>query len=148
MCLSLLVYLAGSVSSSAASNKVLKVLPFFVDAEGRHSLSPSLYERDAYQAMLAKHQSLQAGLRYAVQWKHTGPAAPNRKLRLELRGSNSHTLEPLMQEQAVQRSGWFGHWTKFEIDAATCQQLGRVIAWRVTLREGDQELAEQKSFLW
>src|SRR5439155_1231097 len=43
-----------------AEAKIYKVLPTFIDKEGRHSLSPSLYERDAYQAQLRKHPEQRA----------------------------------------------------------------------------------------
>ncbi len=44
--------LATAWSATAAPAKVIKVLPHFLDQKGRHALSPSLYDRDAYQAHL------------------------------------------------------------------------------------------------
>ena len=41
--------------ASAATGRVLKVLPHLLDTNGLHTLKPSLYERDAYQAYLRKH---------------------------------------------------------------------------------------------
>ena len=59
--------LALEVSALAASGKIIKVLPFFLDLKGRHSLHPSLYERDAYQAYLRQHPELRSGLQIDVQ---------------------------------------------------------------------------------
>src|SRR5690349_6151916 len=65
--------------------RLVKVLPHFVDKQSRIALSPSLYERDAYQAHLRKNPSEQGGMRFDVQWKS---GATNRfLLRLELRGN-------------------------------------------------------------
>ena len=36
--------------AAAATGSVIKVLPQFLDLKGRTALSPSLYDRDAYQA--------------------------------------------------------------------------------------------------
>ena len=52
--------------SHAADAKVRKVLPSLVDLEGRASLHPSLYERDAYQAYLRKNPELVGGMRFDV----------------------------------------------------------------------------------
>ncbi len=35
-------------AAGAASARIAKVLPQLLDLEGRHALSPSLYDRDAY----------------------------------------------------------------------------------------------------
>src|SRR6185369_13028943 len=40
------------VGAHAESAKVLKVLPLFLDQKGRESISPSLFDRDAYQVLL------------------------------------------------------------------------------------------------
>ena len=42
-----LVLLLSAALAHAGSGKLLKVLPHFLDREGRHALSPSLFERDA-----------------------------------------------------------------------------------------------------
>jgi len=43
----------GSVAE-ATEGRVIKVLPLFLDLKGRESLSPSLYDRDAYQSQLRR----------------------------------------------------------------------------------------------
>src|SRR5262245_38003531 len=64
--------------------RIYKVLAHFVDSKGRHSLSPSLYERDAYQAELRRHPERISGMRFDVNWRVRNASEPIR-LRLELR---------------------------------------------------------------
>src|ERR1700753_3529502 len=65
---------------------VYKVLPQFLDTNGLASVSPSLYDRDAYQAILRRNPEKRAGLRSAVQWKAKAPDTTALKLRVEMRG--------------------------------------------------------------
>ena len=55
MALLLVTTLASVEASSARVARITKVLPHLLDDKGRHTLSPSLYERDAYQAELRKN---------------------------------------------------------------------------------------------
>ena len=58
----------------AASGSLLKVLPEFLDLKGRTALSPSLYERDAYQMTLRMHPERRSGIRFYLEWKAKKPA--------------------------------------------------------------------------
>ena len=58
--------LIATVASQAAEGKIIKVLPHLLDKKGRHTLSPSLYERDAYQAKLRTHPEDISALRFDV----------------------------------------------------------------------------------
>ena len=70
-------------ANGAQPGKISKVLPHWLDLQGRHTLSPSLLERDAYQAKLRADRSLCSGIRFEVKWaKNT---SDNVKLQLELR---------------------------------------------------------------
>lgn len=146
--LGLVALWAGLTSPLAGEARILKVLPHWLDAQGRHALQPSLYERDAYQAKLRTEPGLAKGLRYDVQWKVPKPAADGLTLRIELRsgagtGAHSVTLE------GTAKPGWFGRgWTRLKLSDEQFQTLGQVTAWRATLRRGDVEVAEEKSFLW
>jgi hypothetical protein len=140
-----------AASASAATGRVIKVLPQFLDLKGRHALSPSLYDRDAYQAYLRLHTNDISGLRFAVQWKapdanaYAGPL----KLRVEVRGITHGDLPPkLVLEQDVKPGGWFSHWASLPLTGEDYKKIGEVTAWRATLWDGDQMLSEQKSFLW
>lgn len=81
-----------------AEGKVIKVLPHFVDFQGRHTLSPSLYERDAYQELLRNHPEKRAGMQFEVLWKVSGPFSGPLRLRMELRGTESGSLETVEME--------------------------------------------------
>lgn len=144
--LAAVLLLLSTVFAHAGGGKVLKVLPHFLDSEGRHSLSPSLFERDAYQAHLRKTPSEVSALRFDVNWSAEGKPT-NLRLRVEARGGKAGA-QPKVVETAV-KPGWTGSaWSALALDKETYQQLGGVAAWRVTLWDGEQMLAEQKSFLW
>ena len=136
--------------SEAATGRVLKVLPHFLDLQGRHTLSPSLYERDAYQVHLRDHPAEQSGIRYDVQWKVKGRPATALKLRLELRGvaKGGDLPEEFLLEQRVEPGGFFSRWSGLAVSGEDYKNFGQVTSWRVSLWEGDQLLGEQKSFLW
>lgn|GEM_PF-247073 len=133
---------------NAASGNIHKVLQHYLDQEGRQSLSPSLYERDAYQDLLGKNPRQRSTLRFDVHWKAKSVDASKLKLRLELRMSKGASAQPYILEQAVRRSRWFSQWSALKLPETDYHRLGEVMAWRATLWEGDQLLAEQKSFLW
>lgn len=134
--------------AAAAEGRLLKVLPHLLDSQGRQSLSPSLYERDAYQAQLRRHPEQVGGLRFDIQWKAGGADAAKLRLRVEVLGSKGSKARPLTLEQPVKPDKWGSTWSAVLLDKEKFQQTGEVTAWRVTLWDGDQQLAEQKSFLW
>lgn len=140
-----LLFLSAAVAH-AGGGKVLKVLPHFLDRDGKSALSPSLFERDAYQAHLRKHPEEISALRFDVNWSAAGKPA-NLRLRVEARGGKA-AAQPKLLEAPVKPS-WSGSaWSAVTLDKDAYQQLGSVVAWRVTLWDGETMLAEQKSFLW
>lgn len=142
-------FLASGLTAEAVSGRVIKVLPLYLDLKGREMLSPSLYERDAYQAQLLRHPAQRSGLRLAVQWKAKDASGAHLKLRVELRGAKKGTQpSPVVLEQPVERRGLFSQWTTLELSGEAYQKFGELVAWRATLWDGDQLLGEQKSFLW
>lgn len=135
-------------SASAATGKVVKVLPHFLDLQGRHTKSPSLYDRDAYQAWLRRHPEQQSGIRYDVEWRAKGVQGAL-KLRLELRGIAQGNLPRQKTIETEVSTGHGGtHWSGVTLKGDDFKAFGEVTAWRVTLWNGDQQLGEQKSFLW
>jgi hypothetical protein len=144
--LAILLWLAPVMRAGEGS--VVKVLPQLLDQHGRHTLSPSLYERDAYQLHLRKEPKLRGGARLAVQWKAKNVDWAKLKLRAEMRcllGDNLHTVT--MDEPAV-KSGHFSSWSEFRIEGADYKSFGQIVAWRVTLSEGGHQLGQLESFLW
>jgi hypothetical protein len=131
---------------AATTGKISKVLTHFVDRNGRHTLAPSLYERDAYQDFLRRHPEQCAGLRFDVLWKADPSASAELRLRIEVRGGRE--AETVTVEQAVRRRPWYDRWSRVNLDGERYRAAGQVLAWRVTLWDGDSLLAEYRSFLW
>ena len=137
---------AFATQSTAAEGRIIKVLPHFLDRQGRHALSPSLYDRDAYQAVLRKNPDKRSGLRFDIQWKAKFAGPNPLKLRIELRGTSPGEMQSL--EQTVHNKGPFSRWSALIVQNEAYEELGDVVAWRATLWDGDRMIAEQKSFLW
>jgi hypothetical protein len=133
----------------AATGRVVKVLPHFLDQKGRHSLSPSLYDRDAYQAQLRLHPDQRSALRFDVLWRATGVRS-NLKLRVELRGTAHGNLprQTALETALDARRAGRNRWSSLKLAGEDYRNFGEVTAWRVTLWDGDQLVGEQKSFLW
>ena len=146
-----IVFLAATLSASAATGRVVKVLPHYLDLKGRHALSPSLYDRDAYQAQLRQHPEQRSGLRFDVLWRGRAEGGTTLKLRAELRGTakgNLPSQTALETEVKIGASGSTSRRAKLMLAGDDYKKFGEVSAWRVTLWNGDQFVAEQKSFLW
>jgi hypothetical protein len=144
----LLVLLLTTFSATAATGRVIKVLPHFLDLKGRHALSPSLYERDAYQSQLRQHPEQRSGVRFDIHWRVRTKTATNLKLKVEIRGIAQGNLpsEKVLEKDVKSSAG--SRWTPITLGGDDFKAIGEVTAWRVSLWEGDQLIAEQKSFLW
>ncbi len=136
------------VFASDPDGRVIKVLPLFLDTNGVDATSPSLFDRDAYQAHLRNHPEDVSALRVDVLW--TGHPATNEqvKLRAELRGVSTNALPTVATLETNLALKTSRHWTSLKIGGADYKNFGTLIAWRVTLWDGDNMLGEQKSFLW
>lgn len=151
LCLGLMVM--GARGAEAASTvpasgvRIKKVLPHWLDKQGRHLLSPSLLERDAYQALLRKEPDRRGGLRFDVQCGTLPPGA-SFVLKLEVRGSKNNTPTFVTFEQALPPKARFHRWQVLTLTPEQYQSLGELVAWRATLWSAHQPVAEQKSFLW
>lgn len=150
--LALAAWLAGAgvvlAAGDGVSGRIVKVLPHFLDQQGRHALSPSLYERDAYQAVLRAHPEKRSGIRYDIEWKAKHARAADLRLRLELVTASTSKDAPVVIETPVKaKSGW-GRWTKIKLDGDAYRKTGEVMAWRVQLLDAGRAIAAQQSFLW
>lgn len=143
-----LAWLAGAPAVRGAPDQIIKVLPHYLDLQGRHAVSPSLFERDAYQAMLRQNPHKQGGLQFDIQWKARQRPGRALQLRLELVTVVHPKGSPFAVDLEVKPTGSFRRWKRVKLDKALTDRLGQVIAWRIVLREGGLELSEQKSFLW
>jgi hypothetical protein len=148
MILLLLGSLSAAVASDTATGRIVKVLPLLLDLKGREAISPSLYDRDAYQAYLRQHTNEISTVRFDVLWKASNVGSAKLKLRVELRGVGLNNLpRQFTLEQGVTPK-YFRSWTSLVLGSADYKSFGAIVAWRVTLRSGDRMLGEQKSFLW
>lgn len=139
--------LMGIASVHAADVKILKVLPLHLDLEGRHALSPSLFDRDAYQSQLKRNPALRSALKLEIQWK-----APKKsgeaEIRVELRGSSPTGTDTVVLKEIAQPTGLFSKWKSVKLEGEAFKKFGELLAWRVTVWQGGQQVAEQRSFLW
>jgi len=135
-------------AADAVTGRVVKVLPFLMDKQGRIAPSPSLFDRDAYQAYLRDHTNLVSAVRFDVLWEAAKAPAEEIKLAVELRGIGSNSVPVLKTMETNVVPGNFRKWTAIPLAGEDYKDFGRVVAWRVTLWNGGQKLDEQKSFLW
>jgi hypothetical protein len=140
----LLIALGGAFAAHGADEKIIKVLPHLLDEKGRHTLSPSLYERDAYQAYLRKNPEKCSGLRFDIHWRASDVSGLT--LRIEFRGSKAP--QSFLLEKTMERRRGIRQWTSLTISRDEFQKMGDLIAWRASVWKGDQMLAKQESFLW
>jgi hypothetical protein len=146
------LFLLGSLSatfaSDAVSGRVVKVLPLLLDLKGRDAISPSLYDRDAYQVYLRQHTNEIAAIRFDVLWKASNAGGVKLKLRVELRGVGAGGLPHQMTLEQSVTPGFFRRWTSLVMGGADYKKFGKLVAWHATLWSDDRLLGEQKSFLW
>lgn len=134
-------------SGAPSGIRIKKVLPHLLDKQGRHLLSPSLLERDAYQALLRKEPERRGGLQFDVQCG-TLPSGVTLRLKAEVRGSLTNTPTQVTVEQPLPANARFHRWQVIRLSDDQYRQLGELVAWRISLWNGDRAIAEQKSFLW
>ena len=132
-----------------SSARILKVLPHMLDAKGKHALSPSLLERDAYQAHLKSHPEEVSTLRFDVNWKLKEPFDGRLELRVEVRFGSGNTIQTIkaktpLRPKKLRKRGW----TSVQLKKEDYKPESNLIAWRVTIWNGNQQIASQKSFLW
>jgi hypothetical protein len=150
------LFLLGSLSAAFASDAVpaaqsghiVKVLPFLLDLKGHDSISPSLFDRDAYQAYLAIHTNEISAVRFDVLWSASNTGNAELKLHLELRGYDTNSLPRQMTLEQTVTPHFSRHWTSLMLNGDDYKNFGDATAWRATLWSGDQMVGEQKSFLW
>lgn len=148
LCLIVLLFapLFPALADDAAHGKVLKVLPLLLDQNGNAAVSPSLFDRDAYQFYLRQHTNLISGVRFDIWWKAT--KNQNLKLRAELRGIGAGGLPTRQILETNVVAGTFSRWDSMPLAGDDFQKFGSLVAWRVTLWNGDEMLGQQQSFLW
>ena len=146
-----ILFLAASFFSTAHAGNpghVFKVLPFFLDDQGRTATSPSLLDRDAYQVFLRDHTGQISGVRYDILWNAPKNGSARYILRLELRGVAADGKPRLKTFEMPVTPGFFRKWNSFTLTGDELKKSGSIVAWRATLSDGATLIGEQKSFLW
>jgi hypothetical protein len=146
------LFLFGSLLAASASDaltgNIVKVLPLFLNLKGQDAISPSLYDRDAYQVYLRAHTNEISAIRFDVLWSTSKTEDTNLTLRLELRGIGQNGVPRQTEFEQTVTPHYFRHWTSLPLAGDNYKNFGEVVAWRATLWSGPQMLSEQKSFLW
>lgn len=144
----LLGSLLPAMAGDAARGRVVKVLPFLLDLKGHNARSPSLYDRDAYQAFLRDHDNQCSAIRFDVLWKASDHHDAKFKLRVELHGISADGMPRERTLEQTVTPHLFRRWNSLTLGGDDYKTFGELIAWRVTLWSGNRMLSEQKSFLW
>jgi len=139
---------AAAPAADAVTGRIVKVLPFLLDQQGRNARSPSLFDRDANQFFLREHATNVTGIRFDVLWKAAKAPDEKIKIAIELRGLATNSAPRLSTLETNVAPGRFRQWTSVPLAGEDYKNFGQVIAWRVTLWNGGGLLGEQKSFLW
>jgi hypothetical protein len=67
---------------------------------------------------------------------------------VELRGAaGKQPTKAVVESTETPRSSW-SKWSGLAVTGDEYKKFGELVAWRVTMWDGDKLLAEQKSFLW
>jgi hypothetical protein len=135
-------------AADTVNGRVLKVLPFLLDQQGRNAKSPSLFDRDAYQAYLLQHPTNVTAMRFDVLWKAAKSPEEQTKITIELRGSGTNSVPTINTLETNVAPGKYRQWTTIPLAGDNYKNVGSLVAWRVRLWNNGQMLDEQKSFLW
>jgi len=144
----LLLAVLPAFADGIEKGRIVKMLPLFLDLKGRDAVSPSLYDRDAYQAYLRQHTNEISAIRFDFLWQVANPSAAKYQLRIELRGiaADGKPTQTMLEQEAA--PPLLRRWNSLTLGGAGYKKFGELVAWRATLWRGDQLLSEQKSFLW
>jgi hypothetical protein len=144
----LLLAVFPAFAADVVQGRLLKTLPLFLDMKGHDAVSPSLYDRDAYQAYLRQHPGEISALRFDVLWKAAKAENTKLKIRIELHGIGADGLprQTVLEQEVTPK--FFRSWTSLTLGGDEYKTFNAINAWRATLWSDDQMIGEQKSFLW
>lgn len=144
----LLLAVLPAFADGVEKGRIVKMLPLFLDLKGHDAVSPSLYDRDAYQAYLRQHTNTISAIRFDLLWQVENPSAAQYKLRIELHGIGAGGKPTRAMLEAEARPPLLRRWNSLTLGGLDYKDFGELVAWRATLWRGDRLLSEQKSFLW
>ncbi len=144
------LWLVGSsISAAEPVVEIKKTLRHLLDSDGRHTKSPSLLDRDAYQAHLKENPAEVNGLRFDLQIRYASRTPAPVTIRVEIRhGKGTDILNATFETPFEPKKRRRSQWGKLLIEKKDFRDLGEIIAWRVSLMDGDETLATDESFLW
>ncbi len=148
LCGILLLTLFCVLPANAGSVKIFKVLPHYLDKEGRHALDPSLFERDRYQALLKAHPEKCSTVRFDVLWRNTLSDIDDLNIFIEVRGTKQGEKTITFTGKLPPKKSVWSKWKKISIPEETFLKIEGINAWRVIIRDGETNLREYRSFLW
>ena len=144
-----LITWSSPVLAGDAHPVIKKALRHYLDTQGRHTKSPSLLDRDAYQVYLREHPLEISGLRFDVQLGLRKLKESPLSLKVELRHGKGTKIDLFTQQSKVTLKGRRrSQWTKLTIEGDAYKEIGEIIAWRISLWQGDTKLSTKESFLW
>lgn len=143
----LVVSLCGA-SGVRAEGTVHKVLVHYLDLDGHHRKSPSLFERDVYQEFLRTHPEQVSAIAFDVLWKVPQSHKRDLSVRLEIRGSENYQTAPMSMVVPVNGRKYFKTWSRVTLNREEIDSIGKIVAWKVTVEEDGKALSSHHSFLW
>ena len=136
------------VELRAGAPRIVKVFPLRIDSKNRTALTPSLFDRDAYQAFLRKNPKQCTGMVFKVQSKVPAGSPTSLTAKLEVRGEKAGDQTSFTAEKRLERDKFGSTWFQFDVTGEAWGRLKGVSAWRISLFDGEKLVSEQKSFLW
>ena len=125
-----ILFLLSSLSAAPAAlnGRIIKTLPLFLDLKGRDAVSPSLYDRDAYQVFLRQHTNQISAVRFDVLWKASDIKHATLKLRAELRGIGDGGMpsQAVLERQLTPK--FFRRWTSLTLAGDDYKKVGEIVA--------------------
>jgi hypothetical protein len=133
----------------AEGYKVSKVNREFIDAEGNTTDEVgSLVSKAKYQRALERNRKY-TGIRFFILWKAPSTPTPNLTVKLEAKGQDAQGRSTAASRfRTYPKKSHFSGWAILDIDGESFARFGELRAWKVTILQDGQPMAERKSFLW
>ena len=97
-----------------------------------------------YGAISAKEREARRGQHYTIRWRDLSGESPVKVVMEYRQASTGSRVKRLQQTFPASRTGK----TEFKITGPAYLKKGRVIAWRISLYEGEEKVAMKRSYLW
>jgi hypothetical protein len=143
------ILLLGACSTGKPETAIRKVQIFHMKSDRPPATADPMIVSETrkrmWGAISPSERRARIGNYYAAHWRAAQPGQPA-TVRLEFRQANTGS-KTHVQEVALPAAG-ARNVTNFNIIGEAYQTGGRVVAWRLTVAQGDQLIGEESSFLW